>query len=470
MPIVLDQRSDITLDAVSRVAWGGEAVRLSEGALERIAAARRAFMALLDDPDVTVYGVTSGYGDRAHIRLSPEERRAQARRGAVDIRISYEEPLPERVVRAIVVARLASMLEGHAAVRPVVAEAVAAMLDGRSLPSVPGRGNGGAGEIIALGHLFGELGRLGLEEKESIALVNGSPCAAALVADAALAGRRRLGLAEEVFALSVEAARAPLEAYAVELDELWGDPHEAGALAALRERLEGGTRERRAYQARVSYRILPRVVGQARRALAEAERAAAVSLRAVSDNPIYVPPTDAWPNGRILSNGSYHNAQAPAALDGLAGSWADLCQIAERHLECLREDDGALGGPGATPGPAKYLVMAQVAYTEEARAFAQRTALPPGGFAQDDVASPSFLAWRSEEGAARCLEASLVNLAAAASQALYATGRPAPPALAGLLSTIRDHVPLEPVETYGEALERLVSAFRTRVFPPPESR
>ena len=82
------------------------------------------------------------------------------------------------------------------------------------MPSVPASGQGGAGEILALYPLFAELStRFELEVKERGSLINGSPCAAALVADAALAARRRVRLAEQVFALSIEAFRAPLEHY-----------------------------------------------------------------------------------------------------------------------------------------------------------------------------------------------------------------------------------------------------------------
>jgi len=292
-----------------------------------------------------------------------------------------------------------------------------------------------------------------------VALVNGSPGSAALVADAALAARSRLRLAEEVLALSAEALRAPLEAYAPELEELWGDQHEAAALRRLRGLLTGGAEQRRAFQAPVSYRILPRVLGQAHRALAEAERAATVSLSEVSDNPIFVPPSEAFPAGRVLSNGSYHNARAPAALDSLAGTWADLCQLAERHTHRLRVDPEALGGSDVKPSPVTYLPMVQVAYTEEARSYAQRTALPSGGFDQDDVVSTGFLAWGKEEGAAGCLEAVLATLAATASEALHVSGRPAPPELAALLAEVRKHVPVQHEELYGDGLGRLASAF-----------
>ncbi|RWO94182.1 MAG: histidine ammonia-lyase, partial [Mesorhizobium sp.] len=80
-----------------------------------------------------------------------------------------------------------------------IAVAVAAMLDGEPMPAVPASGQGGAGEILALYPLFAELStRFDLEVKERGSLINGSPCAAALVADAALAARRRIRMAHQV--------------------------------------------------------------------------------------------------------------------------------------------------------------------------------------------------------------------------------------------------------------------------------
>ena len=152
----------------------------------------------------------------------------------------------------------------------------------------PSAGQGGAGEILALYPLFAELStRFDLEVKERGSLINGSPCAAALIADAAIAARRRLQLAIETFALSIEAFRAPLEHYDEALEALWGDRGRGGspALVAQLPRRVGG---RRNYQAPVSYRIVPRILGHAHRAVAAAERAARISLASISDNPVYL--------------------------------------------------------------------------------------------------------------------------------------------------------------------------------------
>ncbi len=445
MTLLLETRRDITLDALYRVAWQGEGVRFHDAARAAMDRSRTAFLRLLDeDPEIVIYGVTSGYGQMAHLRFTPEERRAHARRKPGTTATSFGEPLPERVVRGIVLARLANFVEGHAAITPALAEAVAAMLDGGPLPEVPALGNGCPGEILALGHLFAPLTQdIDLAEKDSNALVNGSPCASALIADAVLAARQRLALAVEVFALSIEALQAPLDHYDAVLDDLWDDPHEAGVLRALRAWLEGAEGARRPYQAPVSWRILPRVLGQAARALAQGEEVARTSLAAVSDNPVFIPPDEANPLGRVLSNGGYHNAKAYPALDNLAAAWADLALLCDRHVTKMMD--------GRTSGMPDYLVSSEggypgclgfsaLAHAEQARQAAARSFLPGsegGGFGQNDVSVPTFFSWRREAEAGRCLLAGLAVLAAAASQAFHVTGRAAPPRLAPLLEEVR---------------------------------
>src|SRR5262249_57376844 len=112
-----------------------------------------------------------------------------------------------------------------------------------------------------------------LGDKEGLALINGSPCAAALTADAALAARRRLQLAYDVFAMSVEAFRSPLDSYDEALEGLWDDAFETEALRQLRGRLDASS-ERRPHQGPVAFRILPRMLGQAERAAGKDGRVA----------------------------------------------------------------------------------------------------------------------------------------------------------------------------------------------------
>ena len=167
-----------------------------------------------------------------------------------------------------------------------------------------------------------------------------------------------------------------------------------------------------------SYLILGRVLGQAHRAVAGLTAAARVSLRSVTDNPVYLPPDAAHPLGQALSTGGFHNAMAYPALNALAAVWADLTLLAARHVTALRAAD-----PAAGPKPELS------ALAEEARAAAMPTLLPAAvNDPQDDVSSPTFGAYRREAAAAACLDRAIALLAEEAGPALDAAGRrPAPP-------------------------------------------
>jgi histidine ammonia-lyase len=353
------------------------------------------------------------------------------------------------------------------------------MLDGGPMPVVPSQGQGGAGEILALYPLFAQLtAGLELEVKERGSLINGSPCAAALVADAALAARRRVAMAHKVFALSIEAFRAPLELYDAALDGLWGDEHETAALRGLRQFLIGAGDGRRNYQAPVSYRIVPRVLGHAHRALAGAEHAATVSLASISDNPVYIPPDATHPLGRCISTGGYHNAMATPALDDLSAIWADLCLLCDRHASKLLNGKVSLlpdllmtGRHWADSdghGNVGYVPMAITGYLEQAKLAAQRTFIPgteSAGAGQDDVATTAFFAWTKEATAGRCLDAAMAMLAMIASQAMHVTDRAAPPALQAFVADIRKIVPpVDADRVLGPELADLAAWFTGQVF------
>ena len=480
-PLLLERRDDITLEVFETVAWRGRSVQIAEAAKDRMAASRRLFLDLLEDPEITIYGVTTGYGQMAKKRLSPDQRKAQAAAPPVAPATAFGELLPERVVRGILLARLANYLDGHAAVSPGLAEAVAAMFES-PLPQVSAEGVGSAGDIQPLAELFVSLGeKHTLGEKESLALVNGSPCAAALLADAVLAAKRRMVQLEVLFALSIEAILAPLGPYDRRLGALWQDPHEAAVLESFARLLEGGTKEeeRRPYQAPVSWRVLPRVLGQARRAVAQAEDAARISLSAVSDNPVFLPPDDRDPKGKVVSTGAYHNGKAGAALDAMATSWADLAILADRQATKLLDGEISRLPPHLVSGGEEQwprsgyigcLAMTAAAWSEAARRAPRPSlilASEGGGFGQNDVAPATFFAYRQQCDAAAALGGAMACLATIASQAFHVTGRNAPPQLSAFLEEIRQFVPpLEERRVLGPEVGALAAQFAAQAIDP----
>ena len=348
------------------------------------------------------------------------------------------------------------------------------MLDGAPLPPVPTRGQGGSGEVMSLSHLFYRFPeKYPMAPKDMLSLLNGSPAASALIADSSLAATERLQVAAEVFALAAEAFNAPHGHFAAELEGYWNNPHDARALSMLRKLMgpgHGGAR--RAYQAPVGVRILPRVLGEALRVAAAAEEIARHSLMAVTYNPVIIPEQERLGPDAVISTGGYHNIQAASAMDGLVAAYTNLAVLAGRIAAKLQDGPVSLllSFLGLTDGRSNLciLAMAIVDYEEEMRMLAQPTLLPGsenGGFAQDDVASPVFLAWSKLDRAGLLLDQTLATLAPIATRALDVTNRAEPEALRDLVALIAHHFPDRgDVRPFGADIANLAGAFRARIY------
>ncbi len=444
MTVVVDRRSDLTLENFRRVSRGGEGVRLGEGARAAMVAARGAFVELIEsDRAAFVYGVTVRPGAEVGRSLAAAEQRAWASEGHRDLSPAFDGGgfLPERVVRGIVFARLTADAEApsrQAPVRPVVAE------DRRVSTGTPRLRSLVVGRSTR--HTAARRSSPGTEARRwrsrtARRVRRRSPPPPALVA------RERLATAVRVLALSIEAYRAPL-AYDEALGALWEDDGEVAALAALHEQLAGAeAADRLAHQAPVSYPIIPRVLGHAYRAVAALAHAARVSLRSASANPIFLPPDSPGTPGRVFSTGGYHNGLVYPALSAVSAAWADVLFVIERHVTALhfggssRHLPPMLERPGGRGGRTNLLGWVAGSFLEDARHAASATLLPAGlADMQNDVAAPTFAAYHKHTAATRALDAGLALLAASASQALWATDRQPAPALQPLLDVVRSVV------------------------------
>lgn len=471
MSISLASRRDFTIPHYCQVAWQGESVGVSIAARQTIDDSRQSFLRLLDnDPSITVYGVTSGYGQKASIRLSTDERATHAKTPPFSSMSGFGGDLPERIKRGMVFCRLTNFIEGHAAVSGDLAESVARLLDHR-LPRVPAKGNASAGEIIPLSHLFTSLWQSQtLAEKEALALINGSPCASALMADIALSAECRLHLCLEVFALSAIALSAPLEHYDPALADLYGDPAQAEILLRLRSMI-GQPKKTRPYQAPVSWRIVPRVLGQLLRAQQQLQESATIAMQSITDNPIYLTPDEHHPDGRVLSNGGFHNANACPSIDQISGAYADIALLCDRQVSKLFDANVSRLPPNLQKGDGYAGCLGFIAadFADQARHHAERTALigsEGGGFGQNDVLQPIFRAWHKAEESGRCLDAALSILAVTCSQAFHANdSTDYPVELAQLIEEIRYYVPpLSTPRALGLSVGDVAESFTGKVY------
>lgn len=383
--ILIDGRS-LTLDHVEAVALGGARVGLSGEALERVAAARKVVDDILTSGQV-VYGVNTGFGKLAEIRIAPD----QLNRLQLNLLRSHAcgvgEPFPEEVVRAMLLLRANVLATGHAGCRPVVVDRLLELVNARVHPIVPCRGSVGAsGDLAPLAHLalplVGEgeavlsgdrvaggealrragIDTLSLEAKEGLALINGTQASTAVAALALARVGQLLDAADVVCSLTLDALAGTDAAFDPAVHR--ARPH-AGqdASAANMARLLVGSAIRESHrdcgrvQDAYSLRCSPQVHGAARDAFEHVRRVLEIEFNSATDNPMV------FADGRVVSGGNFHGAPIASAMDYLAIAVTTAASISERRQ--ARLVDSSLSGLPAflspNPGLNSGFMMVQVA-------------------------------------------------------------------------------------------------------------
>ncbi|MEV8569088.1 histidine ammonia-lyase [Streptomyces sp. NPDC051322] len=440
----------LSADEVVSVARHDARVELSPEARKEIARSREVIEGLADDV-VPHYGVSTGFGALAN-RHIPGELRTQLQRSLVRSHAAGSGPEVEReVVRALVLLRLSTLATGRTGVRTETAEAYAALLNAGITPVVHEYGSlGCSGDLAPLAHcalaVMGEgevrdaqgvrkpsgeaLAEAGLtpvvlQEKEGLALINGTDGMLGMLVLASHDLRQLLRTADITAAMSVEGQLGTDAVFAADLQALRPHPGQADSAANLRALLAGSdivashrgpecTRVQDAYSLRCS----PQVHGAARDTLAHAETVAARELASAVDNPIVTL------DGRVESNGNFHGAPVACVLDFLAISVADLASVSERRTDRFLDVARNHGlnpfladDPGVDSGHmiAQYTQAAIVSELKRLAAPASVDSIPSSAMQEDHVS----MGW----SAARKLRRAIDGLTRVLAVELYTAAR-----------------------------------------------
>jgi histidine ammonia-lyase len=319
----------------------------------------------------TIYGINTGFGKLASTRIAPGQL-AQLQLNLVRSHAAGTGPLlPAPVVRLVLALKALSLARGASAVRPVVVEALLALLRAGITPAIPARGSVGAsGDLAPLAHLslvlIGEgeaflegevlsgaealeragITPLALGPKEGLALLNGTQVSTALALAALFAAEDLLRTALVAGAMSLDAARGSDTPFDARIHDLRGQPGQMRAAAALRGLLAGSAiRDSHRFgdprvQDPYSLRCQPQVAGACLDLLDQAAQVLEREANAVTDNPLVV---EGGPGEfDVLSGGNFHAAPVAFAADTIALALAELGSISERRIALLT--DPALSG------------------------------------------------------------------------------------------------------------------------------
>src|SRR5579871_1111423 len=142
-PFTLGGDEPLTLDAIAEVARRGREIALGEYARARIDAARAVVDRIQRGGDAApaVYGVNTGFGFLADVRISADEIRTLQRNLIRSHAAGVGPALPIEVVRAMMLLRAQVLSLGHSGVRAEVCELLVEMLNRGVAPIVPAKGS-----------------------------------------------------------------------------------------------------------------------------------------------------------------------------------------------------------------------------------------------------------------------------------------------------------------------------------------
>lgn len=315
-----------------------------------------------------VYGVTTGFGEFANVKISTDKIELLQKNLIESHAAGAGEPLPPEVVRAMMILRINALAKGFSGIRVETVEFIIKFFNAGLIPVVPSQGSvGSSGDLVQLAHLVlafmgkgktfspkkqavinsslalqqANLKPLKLSAKEGLALINGTQMMTAFASLVIYEAKQLMKLADISCALSVEALKGTDKAFDERIHNLRPYKGQLTAAENLRRLMKhsqireshrfGDDRVQDAY----SLRCAPQVHGASRDALEYVESKIAIEINSANDNPLIFPS-----QREHLEGGNFHGQPMALAMDFAAIALSELANISERRIE--RMVNGAL--------------------------------------------------------------------------------------------------------------------------------
>jgi histidine ammonia-lyase len=367
----------VKLADLSKVYWQEVTVRLDpscrpamEIAHGRIAAAAAG--------DAAVYGVNTGFGKLASVKIASKDTAALQRNLILSHCCGVGAPISRRNTRLMIALKLLSLGRGASGVRLEIVDLLEGMLDKGVTPVIPAQGSVGAsGDLAPLAHMaavimgageaeFGGdvmsgskamaaagLTPIELGPKEGLALINGTQFSTAFALAGLFGAWRAAQSALVTSALSTDAIMGSTAPLQPEIHDLRGHRGQIEAGQAMRALLEGSEireshrEDDKRVQDPYCIRCQPQVTGAAMDVLRMAAQTLEVEANAATDNPLVLVSADL-----IVSGGNFHAEPVGFAADMIALAVAEIGAIAQRRVALIVDPVLSHGlPPFLTPNP-----------------------------------------------------------------------------------------------------------------------
>ena len=311
--------------------------------------------------DTAVYGVNTGFGKLASLKIASQDTATLQKNLILSHCCGVGDPMPRSVARLMMTLKLLSLGRGASGVRWEVIALIEAMLAKGVTPVIPAQGSVGAsGDLAPLAHMTAAMlghgeaeyqGRIlpGAEAlaaaglapvilgpKEGLALINGTQFSTAYALAGLFDGWRAAQSALVTSALSTDAIMGSTAPLQPEIHALRGHAGQIEAAATMRALLDGSVirESHRVDDSRVQdpycIRCQPQVTGAAMDVLRMAATTLEIEANAATDNPLVL--TGA---GMIVSGGNFHAEPVGFAADMIALAISEIGAIAQRRVALM---------------------------------------------------------------------------------------------------------------------------------------
>ncbi|XXK32122.1 histidine ammonia-lyase [Rhodobacteraceae bacterium nBUS_24] len=351
---------NVGLENLKEVWLGQTEVRLHPSCHEAIKASYD-LVTKVASAETPVYGINTGFGKLASIKIEPENTSTLQRNLILSHCCGVGDALDTQTTRLMMTLKLVSLGRGASGVAIETIHILEQMLNQNVIPKIPSQGSVGAsGDLAPLAHMAAVMigegeawsnGKLipgsqalksqGIEPitlgaKEGLALINGTQfstaCALSSLYEAWFVAQTSI----VVSALSTDAIMGSTDPLTEEIHSLRGHPGQIEVAASMRDIIAGSKiRESHRHddqrvQDPYCIRCQPQVMGAAIDLLRYAARTLEIEANAATDNPLVL-----TPSGKVVSGGNFHAEPVAFAADQIAMALSEIGAISQRRVALM---------------------------------------------------------------------------------------------------------------------------------------
>jgi len=372
MNVIVEKQ--LTLDDCNEILFKGKQISIPPSALKRVDASHQFLKKF--SKNKLIYGINTGFGPMAQYKVS-EENITQLQYNLIRSHCSGGGKLLEPIlVKALMLARLNSLLQGYSGVHTDIIELLATLINKNVYPCIYEHGGVGAsGDLVQLAHLalvlIGE-GEVVYEEtlqptekvfkalnitplaiymREGLAILNGTSAMTGIGLVNIIEAKKLLEWSVTLSAMTNEVVEAFDDHYSYELNVVKKHTGQNQIAAMEREMLKDSkmirSRSQHLYKAEninqevfedkvqeyYSLRCVSQILGPIYDTIMVAEGVLLNELNSVNDNPVID-----YQNENIFHGGNFHGDYVSLEMDKLKVATTKLSMLAERQLNYLLND------------------------------------------------------------------------------------------------------------------------------------